>query len=1041
MKTKPGFTMLFAMLLTVLFFVNAGFAEDYSIAQLSNNGVDNLSLQVDNGQATWETSDNRILFYDGATTIELTDNARLYYMGAAPALSNGQVVWIDGTNYQVYLWDGTTTRQISDNAGICSNPKISNGQVVWRVEIGYGSGEYDIYLYDGVNVKQIASNVWAPYPEISNGQVVWTTIVSGVGSLLYLYDGSAVVQLDDPDCDNLSNPTIENGKIVCTGWDGHDYEVIFYDGSQFVQLTNNDSDDTGAIMHNGQVAWSGYDGQDDEIFLFDGMQTIQLTNNNYPDSICGLQNGQVAWLGRENPLSPQVFVYNGIRTIQLTDNQNSKSTAQLSGNQIVWEENTGRWNIFLATPREGWPFVTGRDIRCSPVVGDINNDGNLEIIFSSMDNNLYCVDINGRLIWKYANISVYGLSKPSVIADIDKDGNSEIIVGSDDGYLYCINKDGNMIWKYQANSEISASPAIADINNDGTLEIIFGAWNGQLYCIDKDGNLIWSYQANSAISTSPAIGNINGDDKLEIIFGTARFNNTLYCVNDTGTLIWTFKPYGTIENSPTIADLDKDGTPEVLIAARDNLLYCLDKDGNIIWTYLSPWFYSTPSVADINKDGYLEILGGAYEGYFYCITHDGQLLWEYKTDSSIISSPAIADLDNDGNLEILIGSTDKYFYCISNEGQLRWKYETGNSIYSSAAVADLDNNGFLEILFASMDHNFYCLDMNGQIFTPSQTQGLIGAMPWPMPYHDLQHTGLYALPNQPPVLSFIGDKEVNEGELLSFTIGATDTDSTGVKSYYAENLPAGAEFDSQTHIFTWAPTYEQAGKYTNIKFIASDDFIFDEEIISVNVNNTNRAPTISQISDQTMNAGGTLTLKITATDADGDPIKISSPNLPSFATLTDNKDGTASISLKPVSTDGGIYSGLKVIAADSNAASSEIMFNLTVNNNSQPDITIDKICYSPSKPTTRFPVVFVAEVRNIGTRETGCFTIEGWIDGQRINSSTMFSIKAGRQMAKIFFWSKATKGTHVFKIIADPGNKIPELQENNNEKSISLTVR
>lgn len=77
--------------------------------------------------------------------------------------------------------------------------------------------------------------------------------------------------------------------------------------------------------------------------------------------------------------------------------------------------------------------------------------------------------------------------------------------------------------------------------------------------------------------------------------------------------------------------------------------------------------------------------------------------------------------------------------------------------------------------------------------------------------------------NHPPVLDPIGNKSVNEGETLQFTISATDPDPDNSLNYSASNLPSGAYFNPATRTFTWSPTYNQAGTYSNIRFTVTDN--------------------------------------------------------------------------------------------------------------------------------------------------------------------------------------------------------------------------
>jgi hypothetical protein len=90
--------------------------------------------------------------------------------------------------------------------------------------------------------------------------------------------------------------------------------------------------------------------------------------------------------------------------------------------------------------------------------------------------------------------------------------------------------------------------------------------------------------------------------------------------------------------------------------------------------------------------------------------------------------------------------------------------------------------------------------------------------------------------DRPPVLNAIGNKSINEGATLSFTISATDADGDAM-TYSASNLPVGATFSSATRTFSWTPGYSQAGVYANVRFQVSDGRITDYEDIAITVGN------------------------------------------------------------------------------------------------------------------------------------------------------------------------------------------------------------
>lgn len=75
--------------------------------------------------------------------------------------------------------------------------------------------------------------------------------------------------------------------------------------------------------------------------------------------------------------------------------------------------------------------------------------------------------------------------------------------------------------------------------------------------------------------------------------------------------------------------------------------------------------------------------------------------------------------------------------------------------------------------------------------------------------------------NQPPLLEPIGNRTIDEGRKLGFTVRASDPDGDTLV-YTAANLPAGAVFDAATGVFSWTPDYTQAGTYAGIRFSVSD---------------------------------------------------------------------------------------------------------------------------------------------------------------------------------------------------------------------------
>ena len=133
--------------------------------------------------------------------------------------------------------------------------------------------------------------------------------------------------------------------------------------------------------------------------------------------------------------------------------------------------------------------------------------------------------------------------------------------------------------------------------------------------------------------------------------------------------------------------------------------------------------------------------------------------------------------------------------------------------------------------------------------------------------------------NDPPVLTPIGNKTVQEGELLSFTVSATDPNGDAI-TWEATGLPAGASFDAATQTFTWTPTYNQSGDWI-IEIAVSDNRQgWDVEAFTITVGNTNRSPVFAPIGEMQVTAGQTLQFNVEAVDPDGDNIVYSATSFP-----------------------------------------------------------------------------------------------------------------------------------------------------------------
>ena len=382
-------------------------------------------------------------------------------------------------------------------------------------------------------------------------------------------------------------------------------------------------------------------------------------------------------------------------------------------------------------------------------------------------------------------IDGWNRSSSPVIADVDGDGQNEIVFGHQDGYLRAYEGNGSLKWKAAAipgvnRSEgcnpqstptaIDSSPAVADIDGDGFAEVVVGVGstfvpyqNGSVIAFDgRTGAIEWAFNQNrdtaslwdgdlpipdswcEGIYATPAIGDVNGDGSLDVVF--AGWDFSIWAIDGNGIPLTGFPINNddTVWSSPALYDADGDGDMEIFIGGDSTPGGYVDHLGGIfraidyrnnapkaLWNrFANEVFHSSPAIADINDDGRVEVVVGMGNNWHiecseranpYCSPGDGSdhvNVWAFHLDDgtnvpgwpvsatdTVWSSPAIGDVDADGKLEIVVGSFDRKVYVWNSDGTKLWSVSpkfphphlSSGRVTGHPIIADIDGNGEQDI--------------------------------------------------------------------------------------------------------------------------------------------------------------------------------------------------------------------------------------------------------------------------------------------------------------------------------------------------------
>lgn len=398
------------------------------------------------------------------------------------------------------------------------------------------------------------------------------------------------------------------------------------------------------------------------------------------------------------------------------------------------------------------------------------------------------------------------------VGDIDNDGKKEIVFSN-----YSITvldaATGNTKWKVNSGhdrndpvQEFNASNGhtwsdveVADINGDGSLEIITAHGHGVISVLDSNGYFLpgWPQTPQDASVRSVEVADLDNDGKKEIIAGLGIPSNTsVYVYNYDGTLRagWPQTPqgqngvdsytYGVFMDNITTGDLNNDGILEIIVPSDLSHIAVFEPDGSS--------YPANPAVFGKKNWGHIAL----FEDYSSEIRNEnngwgnairGNEMREelYKAEFGH-SKAKVYDVDGNGKNEVITTAimcnriyfptyppTEYMTIAILNGDRTRYKNESlgynwevipmdlgkplvqdpnsmSSNVFPSPTIADLDDDGRVEILFNSYNGKVHCF-------------GLDKKEPYAWPYSLTKRTSPkaeYASPVACEDINFDGKKEV-----------------------------------------------------------------------------------------------------------------------------------------------------------------------------------------------------------------------------------------------------------------------------------------
>ncbi len=350
----------------------------------------------------------------------------------------------------------------------------------------------------------------------------------------------------------------------------------------------------------------------------------------------------------------------------------------------------------------------GEKICSIPLIGDVDCDGDPEILITTLNGSLFVVDGECKDIKWSVSFSSPIYSSPA-FGKLFSGNGFGIVVTLYSGEIYCLSSSGETVWKYSTHSLIKASPVLADINNDYWPEVIVGGEDGVLYILSHSGTLIKEMHLNHSIETRVVVGDVDMDGGLDTIFVTLK-NYAVYSVDSQNFSINWKTYFNVIEKPPFFGDVNTSNPGMELLVSAGPLTILNASNGVKLWRSSIAWSeLVSPSLSNLDRFYPLEIISVDSSSIFCLKSTDGGLNWIFSGLSPFSNEFSTVDIDGDGYLEIVAVTVNGEVCSINCTGKADWVYNSSREVSGGLSVGDVNGDSLSEIVFGTLDGHLIVL--------------------------------------------------------------------------------------------------------------------------------------------------------------------------------------------------------------------------------------------------------------------------------------------------------------------------------------------
>ena len=283
----------------------------------------------------------------------------------------------------------------------------------------------------------------------------------------------------------------------------------------------------------------------------------------------GTRDGQVALLNQGGAVHWTADLGAEVRAVHLTDPCGGLLLAGGRDAAVTCFDGEGqvRW-------RRALPMSHGVHQNVNQLEAvDLRGDGDTEIVVATDGWMVWALNPHNEVVWQRQ--IEHHAAKSFVIGDVEGDGQLEILVGTEYFNSNLLESDGTIRWVMSGGPCFSAL-ALVDLNGDGILESICGSMDGNVYAVDsQSGEVLWKANLGDDVRHGFAL---NTGGRPTIAAGSESGNVAL--LDADGQRIWRRNLDAPVTGLCLVGE-DRGAARSVVAATADGSIVRLSLEGEI----------------------------------------------------------------------------------------------------------------------------------------------------------------------------------------------------------------------------------------------------------------------------------------------------------------------------------------------------------------------------------------------------------------------------------------------------------------------------